>query len=554
MSLEMLVDDYIAYQREYEKKYGSKTTIFMEVGSFYEVYSIDSPDGRIGKFDEISKICNLRLMIKKKDQPMGTSSNPYGCGFKVEQVDRYLERLMANDWTVVMVEQVNPPQNTIRKMTRVITPATYIDSSDTKVSNNIIAIYLEQTKKNVTMVGISIIDLVIGSNYVYEYTSTDITTVLDEINRMINTYNPREILTYTHNTKLIGDINIGNTYHQNNTINSTILKPIYQDEFLNKVFTHHTALSAVEYLELERSPIALVSYILLLQYAYEHDNTVINKLCKPVVIQPESRLILESNAILQLEVYTPNTLRNTNLFNTINYTITAVGKRLFRDRLLNPISDIDKLNGRYQNIDVYMESDHDSIDKHLRSIYDLDRLHRRLSISRLDPTEFVQLDMSYTHIIALVDLIPDKLGDIVPIVDVGLLKSFISDYSGMFNLDEMKKYNFDGSHGYRPDSSGSFFQRDINKTIDEYQDKINGSKQYLEDLADELSNVISKNSKRSKSASCMVNIKYTDREHYYLSCSKGRGNIIKKYSTHDGLKITTPGNDAKITSENIDNK
>ena len=36
----MIIDDYLKYQDEYQKKYGENTIIIMQVGSFFELYAI----------------------------------------------------------------------------------------------------------------------------------------------------------------------------------------------------------------------------------------------------------------------------------------------------------------------------------------------------------------------------------------------------------------------------------------------------------------------------------------------------------------------------------
>ena len=40
----MIVDDYLDYQYTYQKKYGDKTIVLMQVGSFFEAYAIDGDD------------------------------------------------------------------------------------------------------------------------------------------------------------------------------------------------------------------------------------------------------------------------------------------------------------------------------------------------------------------------------------------------------------------------------------------------------------------------------------------------------------------------------
>ena len=36
----MLIDDYFKHQIRFEKKYGEKTIVLMEVGSFFEFYGV----------------------------------------------------------------------------------------------------------------------------------------------------------------------------------------------------------------------------------------------------------------------------------------------------------------------------------------------------------------------------------------------------------------------------------------------------------------------------------------------------------------------------------
>ena len=38
----MLIDKYFEYQLDYEKKYGDKTIVLMEVGSFFEAYGVNT--------------------------------------------------------------------------------------------------------------------------------------------------------------------------------------------------------------------------------------------------------------------------------------------------------------------------------------------------------------------------------------------------------------------------------------------------------------------------------------------------------------------------------
>ena len=51
----MLIDDYIDYQNTYQEKYGDKTVILMQVGSFFEAYAIDNEKEKVNIPSFISK-------------------------------------------------------------------------------------------------------------------------------------------------------------------------------------------------------------------------------------------------------------------------------------------------------------------------------------------------------------------------------------------------------------------------------------------------------------------------------------------------------------------
>ena len=57
-----ILKEYMKYQLDLEKKYGTNSVILMQVGSFYEIYSVDK---KFGKTIEVTKILNI-LQTKKK--------------------------------------------------------------------------------------------------------------------------------------------------------------------------------------------------------------------------------------------------------------------------------------------------------------------------------------------------------------------------------------------------------------------------------------------------------------------------------------------------------
>ena len=52
----LLTQTYFDLQRYFEDKYGYDTVVFMEIGTFYEVYEVNNDEEQIGKAKEIADI------------------------------------------------------------------------------------------------------------------------------------------------------------------------------------------------------------------------------------------------------------------------------------------------------------------------------------------------------------------------------------------------------------------------------------------------------------------------------------------------------------------
>ena len=60
--------DYFKYTKIYQSKYGENTIVFMQVGAFFEVYSLKNPQNNqyeITKIVDFTETCNLNIAEKK---------------------------------------------------------------------------------------------------------------------------------------------------------------------------------------------------------------------------------------------------------------------------------------------------------------------------------------------------------------------------------------------------------------------------------------------------------------------------------------------------------
>ena len=174
----------------------------------------------------------------------------------------------------------------------------------------------------------------------------------------------------------------------------------YQNAFLKQIFPNTGLLSVIEYLDLEQKNFATICYLFLLNFAYEHSENIVKKISKPELWEQSQYLSLTNNTINQLNLVSHNSININTKFNSlyavINNTSTPIGKRFLRDRLLNPILNVDKMNSTYDNIDDMMSRDEQTpkykiYELYLSKILDIERLHRKISLGLIQPADFAGL-------------------------------------------------------------------------------------------------------------------------------------------------------------------
>ena len=560
----MLIDDYFIHQINFEKKYGQRTIVLMQVGSFFEFYGVNNEFERIGDAQTITELLNIQLTRRNKAILENSRSNCLMAGFPLVSVKRFINILLSNNYTVILIEQTTEPPNPKREITQIYSPGTYIEEVNQSDPNHIVSLYINEeechkTGKPLYIFGLSSIELSTGYNVVYESNIAyhEKGAFLEEIYRFIESYNPKEIIVNYSNLKKIkideirSKINsINRIIHFQDSIDSKYLNLNYQNSFLKKIFTHTGLLSPIEYIDLEKKNHALISYIILLQFSYEHNEKVIEKIQKPVHWEYNNHLILYNNAIYQLNII-PNGSNNgssgkyKSLFDIIQKTSTNMGKRLLKYRIMNPITDINELEKRYDLVNLFLNfNDLNKIEKLLNEIIDIERLHRKISLQLLHPYEFLNLSYSYENIVKLINLCVENFDISVFGLNKDIIdkfNSFINKYETLFDMKEIGKYGL-------LNIGSSFFKLNNFMEIDNVQKNIDNIYNYFDNESKLLSNIIEKDSD-------FVKLENNERDGYFFYTTKKRSDILlSKLNTEQKKKYEIKkynGSNVKIISSEL---
>ncbi len=532
-----LIDQYFELQIEFLNKYGENTIVLMQVGSFFEAYSVDNSVEKIGDLKTICDLLNIQLSRRNKNIKEINRSNPYMCGFPCHSLQRFLNILLSENFTIVLIEQTSEPPKPKREITGVYSAGTYIDNIQQVDPNNIVSIYFEEninrnTGASLYCVGLSTIDLSTGNSVVYQKMTDlfDLKAVFDDIYRFIESFNPKEIIFHCDELKTVKkedikkQINLVNriAHFEKSDVDSKFKNIRYQNEFLGKVYPDHGILSPIEYINLERLPQALMSFILLLHYAYEHNDRIIYKIKKPELWNYQDHLILYHNAIYQLNiiplsnVLIDHSSKYKSLYDVISCTSTPMGKRTLKHFLMNPITDVDELNRRYNRIDEMQNSNKlDEISNKLLEINDIERMHRKMELGILHPHEFGSLNNSYDLINNLLLIVKDNL-DIskycITEEDINEFTRYQNQYLQIFDFNEIHKYNINNIQN-------SIFKPNNFEEIDVIQNEINEIVTHFDNEGKRFSNYIEPGSE-------YVKVENTEKNGYSLVFTTNRGNIL----------------------------
>ena len=516
----LLTEIYFDLQRHFEEKYGNDTLIFIEIGSFFEIYEVNNENLKIGKAKEIAGLLNIQLTKKNKSIAENSFKNPLLAGVPSVSIERYLARLIdMKKYTIVIVKQKGQPPHIKRYVANIISAGTNFEYIKEASENNIVSLFIDENQ-GIYSVGYAGIDVSTGKTITNEVHSTrdDKSYALDETFNLLQSYNTSEVIVTLGNRNM--DLEWISNYLElksmNFKVNTKHFKISYQNELFKRVFEINSFLSAIEYLDLERYAYTTQALTILLDFIIEHDETIIEKMSRPNFLANNRYMYIGNNATEQLSVISRDPSDMT-LLKLIDKTSTAFGKRLLKERLLNPICDRAILEERYNLTDRLLPS-LDKFESHLKQIYDLERLLRRVRLSKLHPVELTYIDTSLDAIINLINdakkeglKIDKTLLDDAKEMKLMLERTFNLAISAHFRIEQINDNIF--SLGVYPNIDT------IVKEQERELESLTLVKRHIEALFDTTE-------RRGKTE--FVTISYLESEGYYLNLTKNRFMLIEK--------------------------
>ncbi|QOI90239.1 hypothetical protein QKU58_gp092 [Pyramimonas orientalis virus] len=517
----MIYDDYVVYTEKYKSVYGDKTIVFIEIGSFFEIYGVNNDNEVSGaNMIEIGNLLNIQVSRKNKSVLQNSRDNPMMAGFPNHALKKFIDILINNNYTNVIIEQVSPPPNPRREVTRIISPSTYIDNLTSYESSTLMILYVEQienwkTKAISYGLGVSTVDLSTSRTSSYE-TYVDKHSLNEELVRLCILYNPKElvVVSKTH-IELFVPSNI--YFHDKiNQLHDQYTNLHYQNTVLSKIFDKRGYLEPIEYLSMERKTLSLVSFVYMLDFVYNHNERLLKNITKPTIDQYDNNMILTNNALYQLDI-----VGKTNcLLDILNNCVTAIGKRYFSKTLINPVKNVKRLNVMYNSVAFYMKDGlYTDVRCVLKQIQDIERIMRK---TQIQPFQFVNIYTSLLESQKLYAMVKKE----------SCIGSIIDDINIVLDVDKASKYNLNNLEE-------NIFNPNVHLELDKMQFQLDELIKYFENIQEKLNN--------------FAKLEKNEKEGYILTTTQKKfGEMQKVHPGYSSMKHRQ--NHVRIYSKELDSK
>ena len=451
--------------------------IFFRLGDFYEMF-----------FDDAIKV-SRELELTLTGKSCGLDERVPMCGIPFHAANVYIEKLVDKGYKIGIVEQLEDPalvkKGIVKRgIIQVISKGTIMDESLKENENNYIG---------------NVLDF----NHCYILSYIDIST--GEVN----------IVGLPHDkSKLVSEIiSIGIKEIVVKDSLDISITDILKNQFKVTISVSNNIddLKEYEYIYEELNDIRYIETI-------KHILSYLNKTQMRSLSHLQKAVKKEDKNYLKMNIYTKRNLeltetlrlkqRNYSLIWLLDKTKTAMGSRMLKTYIENPLINKDEINRRYDVIEVLLKEFilKDDLCNLLYEVYDLERLSGRIAFGNANARDLLQLKSSLKVLPEIKDILKK----------INFYKT-IEPLTDLYNLLDESIYE-------NPPISikeGYIIKEGYNKELDELKDLRKGGKEFIAKFESE---------EREKTGIKTLKVGYNRVFGYYIEVSKGmKDKVLDEY-------------------------
>lgn len=502
-----MMQKYMETKEEYKD-----CILFYRLGDFYEMF-----------FDD-AITASKELEITLTGKACGLEERAPMCGIPYHAVEGYLTKLVSRGYKVAICEQMEDPKLAKglvkREVVRIVTPGTNLNVQALEASKNN---YLLSITYTPTKIGIAAADVTTGDFYLTEV--DDLKKLSDELMK----YEPSEII--CNDAFLMSGADVADLRGRLHISVNALESHVFDDDACKKVLLKHFKVNTLIGLGIEEFPTGMIAAGAMLQYLYDTQKTELEHFTHITPYLTSKYMLLDSATRRNLEL--TETLREKqkrgSLLWVLDKTRTAMGARMLRSFIEQPLIDKDEMEKRLDAIDELNKSSvsRDEIREYLNPIYDLERLLSKVTYKTANPRDLIAFRNSLEMLPYIKQVLVEFSGE--------ELKNIEADIEGLEDIYELIK----SAVIEEPPITireGGIIQDGFDETIDMLRNAKKDGKQWLAQLEEQ---------DRERTGIKNLRIKYNKVFGYYFEVTNSYKNLVpddyvRKQTLTGAERYTTP--------------
>ena len=454
------------------KEENEDLVVFFRLGDFYEMF-----------FDDAEKI-SRELELTLTGKSCGLEERVPMCGIPYHAASNYIDKLIEKGYKIGICEQLEDPRGVKgivkRGIVQIISSGTVMEGGSLKETDfNYIASITDYNHAYV----ISYSDVSTGEIYalMLEHSKTKLVSEIVSLGI-------KEVIMKSNVDREIYEI-LTRQFHIPVTItdeSSEEYKNIYEEveDFRYKEGIKH-----------------LIAYII------HNQKSDLSHMQKAIIRTQKDRLKMDMHTQRNLELIETlrQKTRNYSLIWLLDKTKTAMGARLLKKYILNPLVDKEKIEKRYDTVETLLKEFilKEDLEKYLYDVYDLERLSGKIAFGNANGKDLLQLKSS----LKVLPYIKDILNKI--------------NYKNLETLDNLYDLLEKSIYEQPPISikEGYLIKEGYNEELDELKTLRKGGKDFIAKFEKE---------EREKTGIKNLKVAYNRVFGYYIEISKGNLKDLKE--------------------------
>ena len=422
--------------------------LLFRVGDFYETFGEDA----VRTSDALGIILTHRN---------NGGNNIELAGFPYHAMDMYLPKLVQAGYRVAICEQLEKPSKEKKIVDRgvieMITPGIATEDSllDRTHNNYLACIHFISNEH----FGIAFLDVSTGEFVVNEGSHR-------EIEKLLQSFSPSEIIFCKSNKERFEKL-FGSGYYT-----FGIDDWVFTTDYTTEKILRHFDIATLKGFGIDHLNHAQISAGAVLHYLASTKQDGLKHIRTISRIQSEHYVWMDRFTIRNLELLQPTHETGTSLLDILDKTSSPMGARMLRKWIALPLINLKEIRSRHDMVSYTLDNQDwaGDLKEQIRTIGDLERIISKVSLSKINPREMVQLRRALTALQPIKEWMHDSHQE-------GFLR--LADQINI--CDHLRQTVELALHDDAPALliKGNVIRKGFNEELDEYRDIIQNSKEIL---------------------------------------------------------------------------